>query len=198
MPTRTVAATARRRSPDEQPRHPRRTALLQRRGLLRLRRQAPPLVRHLRRLPRAGADRPLRPRPQPRHRVQGRLSSPSRTPPPGRARCAARSSPPASSNDRSSPGGRQTIRVQTPALTDESTKVTAVHREARPASLRATSASRWSARFGVEITKRALQGLAVFLVLVVIFLSAFSSGDSPVAAVVALLHDLLITIGIYA
>jgi preprotein translocase subunit SecF len=52
--------------------------------------------------------------------------------------------------------------------------------------------------WGSEVTKRAAQGLVVFLVLVVIFLSAYFEWRLAVAAVVALIHDLVITIGIYA
>ncbi len=43
-----------------------------------------------------------------------------------------------------------------------------------------------------------MQGLVVFLVLVVVFLSAYFEWRLAVAALVALVHDLVITIGIYA
>jgi preprotein translocase subunit SecF len=52
--------------------------------------------------------------------------------------------------------------------------------------------------WGAEITQRAAQGLVVFLVLVVVFLSAYFEWRLAVAALVALIHDLVITIGIYA
>ena len=52
--------------------------------------------------------------------------------------------------------------------------------------------------WGSEITKRALQGLIVFLILVAIFLSAYFEWRLAIAALVALIHDLVITIGIYA
>ncbi|HLZ38068.1 MAG TPA: protein translocase subunit SecF [Mycobacteriales bacterium] len=52
--------------------------------------------------------------------------------------------------------------------------------------------------WGEQITKRAVQGLVVFLVLVVGYLSARFEFKMAVAAIVALLHDLVITIGIYA
>ena len=52
--------------------------------------------------------------------------------------------------------------------------------------------------WGAEITQRAVQGLVVFLVLVVVFLSAYFEWRLAVAALVALIHDLVITIGIYA
>ena len=55
-----------------------------------------------------------------------------------------------------------------------------------------------SASWGGEITKKALTGLAVFIVLIVLFLSFYFEWRMAIAAVLALLHDLLITVGIYA
>ncbi len=52
--------------------------------------------------------------------------------------------------------------------------------------------------WGAEISKKALQGLVVFLILVSIFLSIYFEWRMAVAALVALVHDLVITIGIYA
>ncbi|MGB0101344.1 MAG: protein translocase subunit SecF [Nocardioides sp.] len=53
--------------------------------------------------------------------------------------------------------------------------------------------------WGKEIAKRSLIGLAVFLVLVVLFIWAyFREWKMSVAAIVALAHDIVITIGVYA
>ena len=52
--------------------------------------------------------------------------------------------------------------------------------------------------WGSEISKKALQALVVFLLLVSIFLSIYFEWRMAVAALVALAHDLVITIGIYA
>ncbi len=52
--------------------------------------------------------------------------------------------------------------------------------------------------WGAEISKKALQGLLVFLLLVSIFLAIYFEWRMAVAALVALAHDLVITIGIYA
>ena len=52
--------------------------------------------------------------------------------------------------------------------------------------------------WGSEITKKALLGLLVFMVAVVIFLSIYFWWRMAVAALVALIHDVVITIGIYA
>lgn len=52
--------------------------------------------------------------------------------------------------------------------------------------------------WGAEISKKALQGLVAFLILVSLFLSIYFEWRMAVAALVALAHDLAITIGIYA
>ncbi|RAY17214.1 protein translocase subunit SecF [Actinomadura craniellae] len=52
--------------------------------------------------------------------------------------------------------------------------------------------------WGGEISKKAWQALGVFMLLIVIYLSVAFEGRMAVAAVVALVHDLIITAGIYA
>lgn len=53
--------------------------------------------------------------------------------------------------------------------------------------------------WGQDVTSKALQGLLIFLTLVTLVMSAyFRSWRMSVAAVVALLHDLVLTVGIYA
>ncbi len=52
--------------------------------------------------------------------------------------------------------------------------------------------------WGSEITKKALLGLVVFLIAVSLFLSIYFDWRMALAALVALIHDLVITIGIYA
>ncbi|MFN8156741.1 MAG: protein translocase subunit SecF [Candidatus Nanopelagicales bacterium] len=95
--------------------------------------------------------------------------------------------------------GDNTIRVQTPALTpDESAKVTASIAKETGVKQGDIGVTLVGPSWGSEITKKAIQGLVVFLILVVIFLSAYFEWRLAVAAVVALLHDLLITVGIYA
>jgi preprotein translocase subunit SecF len=52
--------------------------------------------------------------------------------------------------------------------------------------------------WGKEISQKALEGLIIFLVLVVIYLAIAFEWRMAVAALVALLHDLTITTGVYA
>ncbi|HEX6470595.1 MAG TPA: protein translocase subunit SecF [Streptosporangiaceae bacterium] len=54
------------------------------------------------------------------------------------------------------------------------------------------------ASWGADISKKALQGLIVFLVLVVGYLSIAFEWRMAAAALVALAHDILITIGVYS
>jgi preprotein translocase subunit SecF len=52
--------------------------------------------------------------------------------------------------------------------------------------------------WGAEISAKALQGLIVFILLVSLFLTLYFEWRMALSALVALAHDLLITIGIYA
>ncbi len=52
--------------------------------------------------------------------------------------------------------------------------------------------------WGGQITQKALTGLVVFLILIVLFLSLYFEWRMAVAALIALIHDLLITVGIYS
>jgi preprotein translocase subunit SecF len=52
--------------------------------------------------------------------------------------------------------------------------------------------------WGDEISKKAWQALAVFMVLIILYLSLAFEWRMAVAAIVALVHDLVITAGIYA
>lgn len=52
--------------------------------------------------------------------------------------------------------------------------------------------------WGGEITNKAVQGLVIFLIAVTLFLTLYFEWRMAVAALVALVHDVVITIGIYA
>jgi preprotein translocase subunit SecF len=52
--------------------------------------------------------------------------------------------------------------------------------------------------WGKEISQKALEGLIIFLVLVVVYLAIAFEWRKAVAALIALLHDLTITTGVYA
>ena len=95
--------------------------------------------------------------------------------------------------------GANNIRIQTQALTpSQSAAVTQQLSQDLGVPQGNIAVTLVGPSWGAEITQRALQGLVVFLVLVVVFLSAYFEWRLAIAALVALIHDLVITIGIYA
>ncbi|MEV7098480.1 protein translocase subunit SecF [Amycolatopsis sp. NPDC051045] len=64
--------------------------------------------------------------------------------------------------------------------------------------VQAISDSAVSASWGGEISQKALLALAVFLVAVVIFLAIYFDARMAVAALISLLHDILVTAGVYS
>lgn len=107
--------------------------------------------------------------------------------------------------DASSPivttSGSDAILVQTEPLTEaESTQVIdAIVEVTGVDPIDDISPSEIGASWGQEVAKRSLIGLSVFLVLVVLFIWAyFRQWKMSAAAIVALAHDLVITVGIYA
>ena len=120
-------------------------------------------------------------------------------------RCARRSPAPASTpppHPIVTTSGTETILVQTePLTTDESAAGRRRHRRGdRRRPERRHLPDRHRRRAGASRSrKRALIGLVVFLVLVVLFIWAyFREWKMSVAAIVALVHDLVITVGVYA
>ncbi len=67
-----------------------------------------------------------------------------------------------------------------------------------PGGPSAVSITFTSAAWGSQITHKALEGLIAFLVLIVIYLSIAFEWKMAVAAFVALIHDIVITTGVYA
>ncbi|MGO4258598.1 protein translocase subunit SecF [Marmoricola sp. RAF53] len=100
--------------------------------------------------------------------------------------------------------GATTIRVTTETLTSaQEQTVTAAMAETLgiPDSQIDTkiSVQKVGASWGKEVAKRAITGLIVFLILVVLFIWAyFREWKMSIAALVALAHDILITVGVYA
>jgi preprotein translocase subunit SecF len=98
----------------------------------------------------------------------------------------------------SSSSGRQ-LKVQTESLSDtQAAALTAGLVKEFGVPQNAISVQAISADWGSEITQKALTGLGAFLLLIVIFLSVYFEWRMAVAALVALAHDLVITVGVYA
>jgi len=96
--------------------------------------------------------------------------------------------------------GAEAILVQTEPLEgeDSQTVVDAIL-ETTGASPDDLSQTELGASWGEQVAERALMGLIVFLVLVVLFIWAyFREWKMSVAALVALAHDVVITVGVYA
>ncbi|MEZ5186277.1 MAG: protein translocase subunit SecF [Candidatus Nanopelagicales bacterium] len=95
--------------------------------------------------------------------------------------------------------GSSNIRAQTPSVPQEQ-NAAVVNALADTCSVPAEEISSRDVgpTWGGEITRQALIALVVFLVAVVVFLSVYFQWQMAVAALVALIHDLLITAGIYA
>ena len=106
--------------------------------------------------------------------------------------------------DASSPivntSGTDSITVQTEVLTtDESDTVVEAMAKAANVDPNDISEDAVGPSWGQQVAQQAVTGLIVFLVLVVLFIWAyFREWKMSVAALVALAHDVLITVGVYA
>ena len=96
--------------------------------------------------------------------------------------------------------GQDSILVQTEALTTEQAReISQIILDTTGAQSSDLSQTEIGASWGKEVAQRSLIGLIVFLVLVVLFIWAyFRQWKMSVAAIVALAHDVLITVGVYA
>ncbi len=95
--------------------------------------------------------------------------------------------------------GGSGVRVQTEILKpNERAPIQAALGQACGVKAQDVSFSATSATWGGEVTRQAFIALAVFLVLVSIFIRIMFETRMAVAAMVALLHDVVITVGLYA
>lgn len=103
------------------------------------------------------------------------------------------------SNPRVSIVGGDSVRVQTEQLTDEqTTQLRGNLADAYAIDVEAVTASFIGATWGQDITRQALIGLFVFLVLVSLVMALyFRTWKMSLAALTALAHDLILTAGVY-
>ncbi|GAB3131332.1 protein translocase subunit SecF [Marisediminicola antarctica] len=96
--------------------------------------------------------------------------------------------------------GTDGVRVQTDQLSDDETReVAAFLADAYGVPVDDVTASFIGPSWGADITEQAVRGLLVFLALASIIMALyFRTWKMSVAAMVALLHDLVITAGVYA
>jgi preprotein translocase subunit SecF len=97
--------------------------------------------------------------------------------------------------------GRGAI-VNTPAIAEipglKETDVSAAVARVTGVPPDAVDVSSVGPRWGGQITRQAVRALAVFLALVIVYISLRFEWRMAVAAVVTLLHDILVTVGVYA
>ncbi|OFE14436.1 protein-export membrane protein SecF [Humibacillus sp. DSM 29435] len=104
-----------------------------------------------------------------------------------------------SGNVESTVIGQSTVRVQTESASERTEAAKESLSSAFGVAPTAVSASLIGPSWGESVSKQAIQGLIVFLILVTIVMALyFRTWKMAVAGLVALLHDLVVTVGIYA
>jgi len=95
--------------------------------------------------------------------------------------------------------GNDKVRIQTGALTPEQSKaVEASLTQSFNVTLESIDTQLVGPSWGKEITKKALYGLFAFLLVIMLFLAMAFEPKMAIAAIVAVVHDVFITVGIYA
>ncbi len=96
--------------------------------------------------------------------------------------------------------GERTIRVQTSQLDDQQTdELAGLLADAYGVGEAEIGSSFIGATWGADVTSKALRGLVIFLALVSLVLTLyFRDWRMALAGIVALLHDVAITVGVYA
>ncbi|MDQ1605749.1 MAG: preprotein translocase subunit SecF [Microbacteriaceae bacterium] len=95
--------------------------------------------------------------------------------------------------------GTNSVRIQTDQVSNaENVKIQAALATAYNVPVKQVSASFIGATWGQDITRQALTGLVIFVILAAVVMAAyFRTWKMSLAAIVALLHDLVITAGVY-
>jgi len=95
--------------------------------------------------------------------------------------------------------GTQKVRVQTGALTSEqSNQIQDVLASKLGVSVDSIDTQIVGPSWGKEITRKALYGLIGFIIVVMLYLAMAFEPKMAVAAIIAVVHDVFITVGIYA
>ena len=95
--------------------------------------------------------------------------------------------------------GDSKVRIQTGALTSTQSKaVEAALTQTFNVAIESMDTQLVGPSWGKEITKKALYGLIAFLIAIMLFLAMAFEPKMAIAAIVAVVHDVFITVGIYA
>jgi preprotein translocase subunit SecF len=94
----------------------------------------------------------------------------------------------------------RSVAVQTKEIADPDAQQEVVDtvREAVGASPEQVDSQRIGSKWGAEVTDKAVQALVVFLVVILMFISWRFEWKMAIASIVALVHDLIITAGVYS
>jgi preprotein translocase subunit SecF len=95
--------------------------------------------------------------------------------------------------------GQRSVLVQSKAVADSEEQRQALSSAVSDTvGAEATGTQQVSGTWGEEITNKALRAFVIFLVVVLVFISLRFEWKMAIAAVVAMIHDLIITAGVYA
>jgi preprotein translocase subunit SecF len=95
--------------------------------------------------------------------------------------------------------GNDKVRIQTGALTAEQSKaVESSLTKTFGVTIESIDTQLVGPSWGKEITKKALYGLFAFLIAIMLFLAMAFEPKMAISAIVAVVHDVFITVGIYA
>lgn len=95
--------------------------------------------------------------------------------------------------------GSKSFQVETKSLTqDDLTKVVGAVTSKLGVAQGDVSTNTVGSSWGQQITNKAIESLIIFIIAVIIYLSLRYEWKMAAAAIIALLHDLVITVGIYA
>jgi preprotein translocase subunit SecF len=131
--------------------------------------------------------------------TQFQISHTTATPAEVEAALQAAGQQPAEAAQEVGSGSTRSIIVKTSELTqDQQVAVTAKMAADLHVSPNDISVDAVSSTWGAEITKKAIQGLIVFLILVFLYVTIRYEWKMAVAALAALAHDLIIAAGIYS
>ncbi len=96
-------------------------------------------------------------------------------------------------------GGDTKLRIETePLSADQGNKVVAALAKKFGVDAATIDSKSVGATWGDQVTKKALQGLLVFLIAVVIYISIRFEPKMAAAAIIALIHDLVLAAGVYS
>ncbi len=95
--------------------------------------------------------------------------------------------------------GVRYIRVQGPDITqEEQKKISAALAKAARSNVNEVNIEKVGASWGKDVTRKALNALVVFFLVIVAYISLRFEFKMALAAIAAVVHDILITVGVYA